>query len=225
MCALSVLGTDEVHVWSLRLVDGSLSDLDESERSRAARFRFATDRSRFVAAHSILRRILAGYLQARSADLRFHHNPWGKPCLRGSDLRFNLSHSGEWGIVALARGAEIGADVEKIPGRSELFSVAERFFSRREVSDLNSLPSEGSPRGFAELWTRKEAYVKARGLGLSIPLDRFEMSLGIPARVLRADLGSPEDWFVHSLDPAPGYVAAVVTLTHPSQVRHYSWSA
>jgi len=216
------LAAEEVHVWqadlavSARMLDALQAALSADELARAARFHFPRDRARFIAAHAIVRNILGGYLNASPAMLEFSSNEYGKPALAGNwrdALSFNLSHSGELVVIALTRGREVGVDVEEyVPNRADA-SVAEHFFSPSEVARLHALPESIRPRAFFNCWTRKEAYIKARGMGLSIPLDSFDVSLAPdePAVLLRTsvadDVGT---WQLRHLELGERYIGALV---------------
>jgi 4'-phosphopantetheinyl transferase len=228
----------EVHVWRAELdhrgrqEQALLSVLSEDERGRAARFHFARDRRRFIAARAALRQILARYLDADPRELRFSYNPFGKPSLAGgtasSTLRFNASHSGRLALFGVTHGAEVGVDVERIREDFEVEELAGRFFSRREVTALLSVPAELRRAAFFNCWTRKEAYIKARGQGLSLPLDQFEVSLlpwELAALLSTAhDPGAACAWDMQSLYPSPGYAGAVVSEGIHWRVRRWQWS-
>jgi len=212
---------DEIHVWRAALdpaVDVAADMarwLDAEERARAARFHQDRDRRRFVIAHAVLRLLLGGYCRCDPGALRFGLSPRGKPFLREptSDLRFNLSHSGELAIYGLTRGAEIGIDVEQ--HRTELAAdrIADRHFAPAEVAALQNLPPHQQSEAFFRCWTRKEAFIKALGEGLSKPLDSFRVSLlpEAPAAsvYVAGDPAATAKWSLHSLVPAEGYVAAL----------------
>ncbi len=223
---------EEIHVWRVALeMDPSyLEKLQETlapdEKARAAQFHFPKDRRHFIAARGALRDILARYLHQEPAHLQFRYGAAGKPALTGSsegrDLHFNLSHSDELALYAVTRAGEIGIDVERI--RPEVIEerVAERFFSAQEVSALRGLPKCFQPEAFFNCWTRKEAYVKARGDGLRIPLDSFDVSLipGAPAAFLR---GAESRWSLQALLPGPDYAAAVAAEGHDRHMRLWQW--
>jgi len=180
--------------------------LSSGECDRANRFRFEKDRVAYIAAHGGLRRILAFYRQCAPADICFDQGENGKPAVAG--VQFNLSHSADLAVVAVTRERELGVDVERVDESRADKNVAERFFSPYEVSVLRSLPAEQQTEAFFNCWTRKEAYLKAIGLGLSVPLDSFDVSLapGEPARLLR---GADVKWRLRSFAPAPGYIGAL----------------
>ena len=223
----------EVHVWRVALdVDpASLEELQltlaPEERARAARFHFSEDRRHFIAGRSALRHILGRSLHCHAARVQFWYGPSGKPALVGDqaqDLHFNLSHSHGLALCAVTRVGEIGIDVERINPDVAQETVAERFFSPREISALRALPAQLQAEAFFNCWTRKEAYVKARGDGLRIPLDSFDVSLtpGAPAAFER---GTGPEWSLRALVPASDYVAAIAAEGHGWGLRLWEWHA
>jgi 4'-phosphopantetheinyl transferase len=220
---LADIGKDEAHVWRARLecsaerlreLEGWLHG-DELERAR--RFRFPLHRERFVSRRGILRLLLGRYLRIAPADVEFEYTRYGKPQLarrHGTGLRFNLSHSHDLALFVLTRGREAGVDLERI--RPDLYPECDPqgFFSAREVAALRALAPARRPAAFFELWVRKEAYMKAKGMGLYLALDSFDVSLGDaePARLLRTapDPRDAERWTMVALHPAPQYAGALV---------------
>jgi 4'-phosphopantetheinyl transferase len=214
---------DEVHVWRALLdapaerVRRLLELLASDERERAARFHFERDRRRFTVARGVLRGILGGYLNTAPAALRFVYGAQGKPALApeqdAGGLRFNVSHSEGVALFAFARGRELGVDVERVSPRVSCEEIAGHFFSPGEVARLRALPAELREAAFFDCWTRKEAYIKARGEGLSLPLDGFDVSLGPgePAALVanRLDPAEVARWSLLALAPWPGFAAAV----------------
>ena len=219
--AAPVIWPNEVHVWKINLKAPGLSDnreiLSNDERVRASRFRFHTDSDRFIAARSSLRTILARYLWTQPAELKFGLNPFGKPHLTGGQdklgLRFNLSHSHDMALLAVARNRDVGVDVEFRRADFATDEVAQRFFSRSERNQLGAIAPEQKTEAFFNCWTRKEAYIKARGEGLSFPLDQFDVSFapGAPPALLgnRRDATEVSRWSFEELSPADGYAAAL----------------
>ena len=181
--------------------------LSEDERARSARYLREVDRKRFIAARGQVRAILAAYLGANPATLCFQYNAQGKPALVEGEPRFNLSHSQGLGLLGIAFGQEIGIDVERLDREVDYAGIARRFFAPAEVSEFFAFPPADRPLAFCTGWTRKEAFIKARGMGMSFALDSFEVSLdpNAPAR-----LSAPEpNWSLHSIDPGDGFVAAL----------------
>jgi 4'-phosphopantetheinyl transferase len=214
---------EQIHVWAWPLNDPNAADdaalLDTEERTRFTRFRFDRDRFRFAVAHANMRRILGAYLRSPLESIGYHNNAFGKPELAGSEaggvsvpsLYFNLSHTQSIALLALSLDAEVGIDVEDLHAIEP--EVAESHFSARELSDLASLDGDGWLRGFYHCWTRKEAILKAEGVGLNIPLDAFDVSLlpGAPAELLDARPAAAlrHRWTLHNLSPTQDTVAAL----------------
>lgn len=182
--------------------------LSAEERGRAGQFRFERHRRRYVARRGILRELIGSYLDCDPAGVAFVHNAYGKPAVARSDLRFNLSHSHGMALYAFCRSADVGCDIERRDPKFAAEQIPERFFSPDEVRALRSLPLNEQTEAFFNCWTRKEAYIKAEGHGLSIALDSFDVSLAPsePA-VLRRGC---EGWSVQSFEPMPGFQAAIV---------------
>jgi 4'-phosphopantetheinyl transferase len=228
---------EEVHVWRVWLdrpaasVDSLAATLAADERERADRFLHADLRRRFVVGRGALRSILSRYLGRPPAAIRFEYGRQGKPALaddRGlSPLGFNLSHSHELALCAVALGREVGVDVERERTVANLSQIAERFFSRSERLALHALPPTDQTRAFFTCWTRKEAYIKARGEGLRIPLDAFDVTLlpDEPAHLLatRHDPGDVHRWSLRELEPGPGYVGALAVEGESWQIRCWEW--
>jgi 4'-phosphopantetheinyl transferase len=217
------LGGADVHVWASSLdkpLEGLPSlelTLSPDERERAGRFHFELDRNRFIAGRGMLRAILSSYLEIEPAQLSFAYSPRGKPALTGLTgdraLHFNLAHSGGLILIAVTRVCALGIDVERIGPASDAEDIAREFFSPREAEELRALPMDRRTVAFFNLWTRKEAWLKATGEGLSDTLREIEISLlpGEPPRVL-AISGNPQaaaDWTLVALAPAPDFAGAI----------------
>jgi len=225
----------EVHVWRAALDQPqSLSDfyavLAPGEKDRAARFHFQKDREHFITARGLLRRLLSGYLKIKPHDLSFGYSAYGKPFLVGEqagDLRFNVSHSHGLALFAFAHDRDLGIDLEQIRPEVAGEQIAERFFSAGEVTTLRRLPASQQAAAFFNCWTRKEAYIKARGEGLSLPLNQFDVSLapGEPAALLhtRIAAGETSRWTMVELAPEAGYKAALVIEGRDWQLRCWQW--
>ena len=232
------LPPDEVHVWTASreapddAVEGFRALLTDDERRRADRFHSAVDRRQFAVGRGLLRTILGGYLGLEPSGLRFVANAHGKPGLdpaSGVDpmLRFNLAHSGTLALYAITRGREIGVDIEKIRPDFGAQAIAGRFFAPGEVDALLALPAEDRTLAFFHGWTRKEAYIKAVGKGLALPLDEFEVAID-PARpaALLSTARNPAEaarWSLVALPTEPGYVAAACAEGSGWKLRRGRW--
>jgi 4'-phosphopantetheinyl transferase len=235
--AWPALEPGHLHVWAVdvdvaaRDVTRFAATLTEDERVRAGRYRFERDHRRFVVRRGVLRDILARYLGGYPGALRFAEGPRGKPCLAGQcaprALHFNLSDCDSLVLYAVRRGADVGVDVERVRELPDAEGIAERFFSPSERVALRRVSPSERPAAFFNCWTRKEAYIKATGDGLSCALDRFDVTLtpGEPPALLRiADSSDAADrWAVHHLEPAADYVGALAAKGAPLRVACWSW--
>jgi 4'-phosphopantetheinyl transferase len=230
------LAREEIHVWRARLStdEATLQSLESTlanqERERARRFIFEQDRDHYIAARGILRRLLGKYLRCAPQSIEFEYGPYGKPAVASAALRlairFNLSHSHGLAVVAIGREREVGIDVELIRPDFAGEEIARRYFSSKEIAELSRLPAEMQTEGFFLCWTRKEAYIKAKGDGLQIPLESFDVSLspGSPATLSSVDeLRWSIESFVPSLVSERRYAAAVVAEGRDWTVRYFEW--
>ena len=227
----------EVRIWTADLEPGaSVIDrlvplLSADERERAARFHFRRDAMRWIAARSALREILGGCLDADPRALVFAYGDKGKPALAEPagewDLQFSLAHSAHLAVYAVTVGCPVGVDLERMRPLPDMDRIAERTFSRQECAALRALPATLRPSGFFNCWTRKEAYIKALGAGLSYPLDQFSVSLvpGAPAR-LESVHNTPahvHTWTMEALPLPEGFTGAVVVGRTGVRVRCERW--
>ncbi|MBM4298346.1 MAG: 4'-phosphopantetheinyl transferase superfamily protein [Deltaproteobacteria bacterium] len=222
---------DSVQVWAVRLDDAGV-DLERGrellspeERERAARFRFDIHRRRYLVAHIALHDILSGYLAIEPARLSFDLGANGKPRLPqelgAGGVEFNLSHSNEMALLAVTRGAEVGVDIEHAREKFEFQEVAERFFTAKEVAAMRGLPAALQRQAFYKCWTSKEAFLKAKGTGLSGALDEVEISLNSDNQV-RITANVP-GWALSELAPIADYEAALVVRNAPTPKHCYQW--
>jgi len=201
------------------VVRASAALLSDAERHRARRFAFDRDARRFIIARARLRELLAARLGVGAESIELEYGAHGKPALSprfaDSDLHFNVSHCDDVAAYAFTCGHAIGIDLEAVRVISDADDIAARYFSRHENTTYRTLNPHDKPLGFFNCWTRKEAFVKALGDGLSVPLDRFDVTLapGEPAKVLRVENtpGDDSGWHLDSLCPAAGYVAAIAS--------------
>lgn len=217
------LPNDEVQLWRVDLESLGADEvrwievLSPDETSRASRFHFAIDRQRFVASRALLRTILGGYLTTNPKDLTFTYSKKDKPSLgpdyADRDISFNLSHSGGIALYAFARSRELGIDVEQVRRDFDVEAIARRFFSAHEQEQLADLPATEKIDAFFRCWTRKEAYIKATGDGLSLPLTQFDVSLAegnADALVTtRPDSAEAKRWLLREVTAGGGYIAAL----------------
>jgi 4'-phosphopantetheinyl transferase len=234
--ALTLAG-GEVHIWRAFLdipdeqLKRLLAALSEDEQKRAARFHFRKDRDHFVAARGALRDILSRYLLIDAGAIVFQYSDYGKPDLdqnvTDSELRFNVSHSHGMALIAVTNGFNVGVDIE-FP-REDLSDeqIARRFFSSSEVEALLALPRSLQNKAFFTCWTRKEAYIKGIGEGLSMPLDQFDVTLvpGEPARLLqtRPDPDEAARWTLSEILPGRGFIAALAVQARKLHLKYWNW--
>ncbi len=228
-----VLAGDEVHVWRITLrqpvsLTRRLAQfLNAEESARASRFHFPEHRERFIVGRSVFKIILGAYLNEDGANINFKYSDYGKPLLAGrhagSELSFNLAHSNDVAVYAITLSRRIGIDIEYVRPDLADDRIAERFFAPAEVAVIRALPPENRTEAFFNCWTRKEAYIKARGEGMSLPLDSFTVSLkpGEPAALLTVANSREEGsrWSLSELVPAQGYVAAIAVEGHGWKLR------
>ena len=226
------LAENDVHVWRANLDiaasarDNLSAHLSLEEKTRAARFVSPTDRNRFTLARAILRELLGGYLQLPPAHILIETAPRGKPVLRMGaavpDVRFNLSHSHGLALYAFALHREVGIDVEMIRPEFATEDSVERYFSAREREGLRAISGELRTEAFFVCWTRKEAYIKARGEGLYIPLDTFDVTL-TPNQAAVLSSTDSDRWELRSIHPAPGFAGALVVEAPVSRLQFWEW--
>jgi 4'-phosphopantetheinyl transferase len=213
---LAFRGRAEVHVWATcshwhgkPSVDRSLAILSEQERQRASKFALDRDQHEYLVAHAMLRTMLARYLRCAPEDVAFANGHHGKPvCQNDLGYTFNLAHGQGAIVLAVTAGHDVGIDVEQVRPVSDIDGLARRFFAPDEVARLSSFDETQRDRAFFELWTRKEAYLKCLGLGLSHPLDSFEVTFGLGA-AFRLRGGEPGPWSLFHLAPFPNSVGAL----------------
>jgi 4'-phosphopantetheinyl transferase len=233
------LASDEVHSWCARLdVPPETSarfyaTLTPDERTRSARFQFERDQQRFIVAHGVLRDLLGRYLQTQPGRIRFVYNAFGKPDVSpefGNRFTFNLSHSAGLAVIAIASASNVGVDVEYIGARSDYADIARHFFSVAEVDYLMALPSHRYAEAFFSCWTKKEAYLKACGQGLAIPLNSFSVPMTadrahtpVDLYVASKDIFPADRWSLYALRPAPGYAGALAIEGSGWRLSQWQW--
>jgi 4'-phosphopantetheinyl transferase len=227
------IDNEEVHVWQAILQSPSSVILDlwrtlaPDEKQRALKFHFQRECDRFIVSRGLLRAILSCYLGQAPDQIRFSYNEFGKPALRSvvdnEALEFNLSHADNLALFAISRSRKVGIDVERMRADLANLTVAKHFFSAQEQDDLVTLPPEDWERGFFTCWTRKEAFVKAQGQGLSLPLDQFDVSL-LPEetaallKVRNTDTDAA-NWSLREIPVGSDYVAALAVEGHDWQLH------
>jgi 4'-phosphopantetheinyl transferase len=197
----AALAEDTIEVWLLSVppgpTDAGLDLLDSHERSRWGKFHFDRDRRLYGCAHALLRVALSHYAPVNPCDWRFEAGPFGRPELAsafaGLDLRFNLSHTRGLAACVIARNRAVGIDVELLDTPADLSAIAQSYFTRCECAQISAAPSELKSEVFLSIWTLKEAYLKARGVGLAVPLRSFSVSVAPPR--IRPAFDDCWDWY------------------------------
>ncbi|MDB6066685.1 MAG: 4-phosphopantetheinyl transferase [Pedosphaera sp.] len=228
------LESGEVQVWATSLsrtpqqIAASAKTLSADEQARADRFRFDRDRNRFMAGRGVLRAILGHALNKEPVDIKFAYSERGKPRLIGHEaVRFNLAHTEDMALLAVARDWNVGVDVERIRALRDADGVAKRFFSARESNGLNALSGDEKNAAFFNLWTRKEAWLKATGDGIADGLNQVEVTFRAnePVRLISlfGDEQAVREWSLVDLAPAPEFVAALAVPARDVRVRCWHW--
>jgi len=226
-----------VDVWSVRLDEparagSEVGVLSADEVARASRFHFEKDRIHFTQCRSALRDLLAGYLAIPAAAIRFEYLAGGKPLLAAaqnpSALQFNVSHSANMALIAVGGEHRLGVDIEKIRGDIDTTTLAERFFSLRERAGLQALPDHLRVPGFFACWTRKEAFLKATGEGLSFPLADFSVTthpdLAPELEEIKGSTDEGKQWFLTDLSVVDGFRATVARERSVYCLQTYAWN-
>lgn len=225
-----------IHIWYCNFdvnrskIDYYSSLLSKDEKQKASRFKFTKDRECYIITRGILRLLLASYLEVEAKDITFDYTSFAKPFLAFKNpLKFNVSHSGRMATFAFFLGTEIGVDIERVKADFDVLELAQNFFSKNEIESLEKLPKEELPQAFFRCWTRKEAFIKAEGSGLSFPLDKFAVSLDDDqsAQLLETqwDITEKNKWQLYSFIPAPEYLGAVAVAQSNAQINYHNWDA
>ncbi len=230
------LERDELHIWHISLIQSQdtietlASHLDENEWAKADKFRFETERLNYVISHGARREILAKYLECLPNVIKFKENYYGKPFLRENKKRiyFNLSHSHEIALLAVAKKRRIGVDIEAIRKNFDEINIAEQFFSTSEIETLQSLPRNLRTKAFFDCWTRKEAFIKAVGQGLSYPLKEFSVAFSPFERARLISLENTflktENWQIIELNIADDYASAAAIESKKTETKLFVWN-
>ena len=219
------IGQNEVHIWKASLdlnssqTEKFLKILSVDELQRAGRFHFEKDRHRYIAARGILRKILGTYIETKPDEILFEYSSFGKPAIATdrdfSNINFNLSHSGALALYAFTHDRKIGIDIEQVRFDIDVMEIAGKFFSEEEITSLKLTDEQDRHDVFHKYWTRKEAFLKALGEGISFPMKNFDVSSINETGLLKVELPADERnnvlWYLQDLFPVRGYRAAVVT--------------
>ncbi len=223
-----VLNPNEVSLWRavLAITEEQISEflavLSPDEILRANRFKFPIHRQRFIAARGILRCILSYYLSMEPELIEFSYTEHGKPFIADSDVEFNLSHSSDMAVYAIAKKILIGVDIEKIKSTYE-DGVAKRYFSEKEYAELNEVPFALKTKAFYQIWASKEAVIKAMGLGISYSLNSFSVPVKASQKVFELQLEHTK-WSLQTFTAHPEYASAFVTQQTVEKVIYWEWT-
>lgn len=199
--------------------------LSVDELSRMEKFHFEKHRNHFIVARGILRELLAGYLNQSPRNIVFSYTEYGRPYINNVDLNFNLSHSDDCILYAITQNQRVGIDVEKLKAEIDYLSIAEEFFTKNEYAKLKNIPIEEQCLAFYRCWTRKEAYVKTMGQGLSYPLNQVEVSLLTleQAKILTALNSADTGLNLKEIIPLSNHVATLITEFEVPELRLWNW--
>lgn len=228
-----MLPDGELHVWQIPLDRNEAylallgSHLSTDERERAARYHFEQHGQRYIAGRGIVRLILSRYLSQTPQELAFVYGLRGKPALVGAPLQFNLAHSGGLAVLAVTRTRVVGIDIEQVRPVENWDGITRSFFSATECQSIRALPEQDRLRAFFVCWTQKEAYVKATGDGIGVPLDRFDVRVvpGEPPGLLRVEGNSTEisRWHFHELPLPAEYIGVTAHEGRLENVKYFRW--
>ena len=222
-----------VHIWQIRYDECTKhlveikSFLSGAEIKRAMKFHFKIDQNRFIVTRGLLKKILSRIISEPVGKISFNNNEYGKPYLKKNDLPFfNVSHSGNLGLIAITNISEIGVDVEQYRINETTEDIARRFFSKDEVKSYLSLDLKQRQEGFFNCWTRKEAFIKAMGMGLSLSLQTFDVTLkpGEEVRLLNVRFKSENasNWILQDIRVDPGYAAAFALKAQNIEINYWN---
>jgi len=225
---------NEVHVWYFNVdkfsneIEFHKNFLSIEEKSKSKKFKFEKDRALNILARSSLRILSSLYLDTSANAIEFKYGTYGKPDYNfKTNLKFNVSHSGKFVVLAFVKNSEIGVDVEKVKTDFDVLDIAENFFSDSEIEMLHKAKLDDLYKAFYRCWTRKESFIKAKGSGLSFPLASFTVSLNYKEAELLKTEWNPsekEEWSLYSFEPAFGYIGALSVGANISKAIYRNWS-
>lgn len=228
--------THEAHIWSINMDQVTIKTLQHfyntlstDEQQRVSKFKFVKDRTTFAIARASLRTLSGKYLNMDPKEIKFHYGKFGKPQFHHTtSLKFNVSHSGNNVIIGFVQDYDVGVDVEEIKDNPDLLDIAKQFFSKSEVAALEEIPTTDRYNAFYRCWTRKEAFIKAKGNGLSYPLDSFSVSLDHNSEAklesLDSDPKEKSTWNMFSFKPHENYIAAMAVQGNVNAFKVMEWS-
>lgn len=221
-----------LHLWYVdvgnELNENYYNLLNRDERIKSEKYRFSQDQNMFITARAVLRILSGHYLKKDPIDIVFNYGPYGKPYFQDENsLMFNISHSGSKAILGFGKVAAIGVDIENIKDNFDVLDIAGKFFSQSEIKSLAETSQEEQNRAFFRCWTRKESFIKAKGDGLSLPLDSFSVTLDddIKARLIETkwNPSEKESWKILSFVPDNNYIGAVSVRGKVQKIKYWNW--
>ena len=226
------LTDNQIHIWKIDTnypkvdLDSLYKDiLSPDERERANRLRSENDQRRFIVSRGLLRKSLSNYLKAPPSEIEFSYNKYGKPGIRSEhnleNIKFNVSHSKNLVVYAITQNREVGIDLEYIRKVNKADKIVKRFFTEEEAKFYDSQPEDKKELAFFTLWTRKEAYSKARGMGIGLPGKKFDLNL-IQRAQSNITKNNESDWSLIDIEIDPGYFAALATEGRDLEICHYN---
>jgi len=225
------IDNNKIYVWLVNLklesntIKNIIHSLSNEEINRANKFYFEKDKYSFIGSHVILRQILSKYIDIPTKKIIFDNNKYGKPFVKNSiheNFQFNLSHSENYALIGVTSYDEIGVDIEHIKDDFIIKDIANNYFSKGEIEELFSLPNDKQRTGFFNCWTRKEAYIKAEGKGLSIPLNSFDVTLDYETKIKRIGIdNNPKKWELYNLSIDENYCAAIANYGSRKEIIKY----
>jgi 4'-phosphopantetheinyl transferase len=229
------LSKNEIHVWQIDIetqlqnLKTYCSYLSNTEEDRASKFRFESHKNNYIIRTGILRLLLANYMTCQPNEIEFKLGKFGKPELENSKQKFNLSHSKNKSLIAISQNKEIGIDIEFIDASIEAKTIATHFFSKDEIKQLYTLNDEKLAQGFFNIWTKKEAFIKAVGTGLTYPLDAFDVSLNTLKKKalirIKSSTKEAQKWNLFSIKTFNDYAGAIAYKGTEKQIHYYNLTA
>jgi 4'-phosphopantetheinyl transferase len=224
---------NDIHVWQIDLetqlqyLETYWSHLSNLEQSRASKFRFEIHKNNYIIRTGILRILLSNYMRCQPDEMEFEIEEFGKPKLTNSDLEFNLSHSKNKAIIAIAIDVQLGIDIEYIDEKIKAKEIAGNFFSNEEIKQLCALEDVKLADGFFNIWTKKEAFIKAIGTGLTYPLDAFDVSLDNSEQkaLTRLDNSFTEaqKWNLFSIKTFNNFKGALAYIGNAKEIQYFNY--
>lgn len=226
---------NQTHLWYIKFnkqlnnVPFFTSILSDDEKEKASKFRFKKDQNQFILSRGALRVLSANYLNIDAKNIVFKYGKYGKPEFDfNSDLKFNVSHSGNFGIIGFVKNFDIGIDIEKIKNDFDVLDIASNYFSELEIETIKKLPKEKHVEYFYRCWTRKESFIKAKSLGLTFPLDSFSVCINSNKKTelleTKWDNTEKHTWKLFAFSPHQNYIGAISIQGNIKSVEYFNFN-